>query len=266
MITPGTGSSTTPKRGVFILLEGVDRCGKTTQAALLVKHLLSLSLATVAFRFPDRTTQVGGLINQYLQSSVHTDDRAIHLLFSANRWEAAPALAKTLAAGTNVVCDRYAYSGVAFTSAKSSEDRSSLSGGDLTLGWCMGPDVGLPAPDAVIFLDLDQEEAEKRGGYGGERYEKRDLQIRVRRRFAELQSIDEEQGRVPWHVVDAKRSIGEVKKELASIVTDTMERVRRESAPLARMWGEGEYELPVSVKKMKIAEEGDEKAEEKKEN
>ena len=37
--------------------------------------------------------------------------------------------------------------------------------------------------------------------YGGERYEKRDLQIRVRQRFSELQSLDEKAGRVPWHVV-----------------------------------------------------------------
>ena len=99
------------------------------------------------------------MIDGYLTSSAPTDDRAIHLLFSANRWEAAPGLAETLSRGTNVVCDRYAYSGAAFTSAKSDEDRSSSSGGELTLDWCMGPDVGLPAPDAVIFLDLDQEEA-----------------------------------------------------------------------------------------------------------
>lgn len=54
MITTNTGSK---KRGAFILLEGVDRCGKTTQVSLLTKHLLNLSLATVAYRFPDRTTQ-----------------------------------------------------------------------------------------------------------------------------------------------------------------------------------------------------------------
>ena len=46
-----------PKRGAFILLEGVDRCGKTTQVSKLTAHLLNLSLATVAYRFPDRTTQ-----------------------------------------------------------------------------------------------------------------------------------------------------------------------------------------------------------------
>ncbi|KAL3770324.1 hypothetical protein ACHAW5_003452 [Stephanodiscus triporus] len=246
MITPPISTST-PKRGAFILLEGVDRCGKTTQVSLLVKHLLSLSIATAAYRFPDRTTQVGGLINEYLQSSVQTDDRAIHLLFSANRWEAAPKLVDTLARGTTIICDRYAYSGVAFTSAKRDEDRSSMSGGELTLDWCISPDVGLPAPDAVIFLDLDQDEAEKRGGYGGERYEKRELQIRVRQRFAELQSIDEKQGRIPWHVVDASQSMEEVKESIAGIVTGTIERVQSKTAPLRRMWAEGDYALPTQT-------------------
>ena len=37
--------------------------------------------------------------------------------------------------------------------------------------------------------------------YGGERYEKKELQMRVRSRFAELQRLDEKDGRVPWHVV-----------------------------------------------------------------
>ena len=39
--------------------------------------------------------------------------------------------------------------------------------------------------------------------------------MRVRKRFAELQSIDEKHGRVPWHVVDASQSIEEVKEKLA---------------------------------------------------
>ncbi len=164
MIVSGT-ATTNAKRGTFILLEGVDRCGKTTQCSLLLKHLLSLSVAAVAMRFPDRTTNVGQLINGYLASGQDLDDRAVHLLFSANRWEAAPRLAQDLADGKTIVCDRYAYSGVAFSSAKTREDRQSGSGGeDLTVDWCKAPDAGLPAPDAVIFLDLSQEESEKRGG------------------------------------------------------------------------------------------------------
>jgi hypothetical protein len=35
----------------------------------------------------------------------------------------------------------------------------------MSMEWCQNPDIGLPAPDAVIFLDLSQDEAEQRGGY-----------------------------------------------------------------------------------------------------
>ena len=107
-------------------------------------------------RFPDRTTAVGKLIDQYLQSSSHLDDRSIHLLFSANRWEAADEICRILASGTSIVCDRYAYSGVAFSAAKGNEQ--------MTMDWCQAPAKVLPAPDCVIYLDLSEEEAEKRGG------------------------------------------------------------------------------------------------------
>lgn len=39
------------------------------------------------WRFPDRTTQIGQMINAYLKGDTETDDAAMHLLFSANRWE-----------------------------------------------------------------------------------------------------------------------------------------------------------------------------------
>lgn len=239
------------KRGAFILLEGVDRCGKTTQCSLLMKHLLSLSIAAVAMRFPDRTTTVGQLINGYLSNAQNVDDRAIHLLFSSNRWEVSSTLAQTLADGKTVVCDRYAYSGVAFSSAKTKEDRhQSLTidgdiGTDLSVDWCKAPDVGLPAPDVVIFLDLSQEESEKRGGYGGERYEKRDLQIRVRKRFAELQAMDEVEGRIPWNVIDASQSIDQVQKDINKVVEETLHRVN-DGSPLCKMFQEGHYQLPSS--------------------
>jgi hypothetical protein len=83
--------------------------------------------------------------------------------------------------------------------------------------------------------------------YGGERYEKRELQIRVRHRFAELQSIDEKHGRVPWYVVDASKSVDEVKEMVSGIVSSTIERVESGTAPLRRMWREGEYELPTTT-------------------
>jgi len=78
-------------------------------------------------------------------------------------------LLRKLRAGTTLVVDRYAYSGVAFTAAKGAAG--------LDRAWCMAPDAGLPAPDAVFFLNLTVEQAAARGGYGEERYEKADFQV-----------------------------------------------------------------------------------------
>ena len=39
------------------------------------------------WRFPDRTTAIGKMIDAYLTSQAEIDDAAVHLLFSANRWE-----------------------------------------------------------------------------------------------------------------------------------------------------------------------------------
>lgn len=234
-----------PPRGTFILLEGVDRCGKTTQCGLLIKHLLTLSLSAVAMNFPDRTTPVGTIINSYLKSGNEMNDQAIHLLFSANRWESAPKLAQLISDGNVVICDRYAYSGVAFSSAKVGPNGENL----LPINWCMNPDIGLPAPDAVIFLDIDQEEAEKRGGFGNERYEKRDMQIRVRERFSQLKATDEEDGRVPWHVINASQSIDKVEAAIQTIAHETLRKVN-EGKPLYKMWENGDYKLPPCSKKL----------------
>lgn len=75
------------ERGCFILLEGLDRCGKSTQTKRLVEAMRAKDMDVAQMSFPDRTTAIGSLIDNYLRQSVDLDDQAIHLLFSANRWE-----------------------------------------------------------------------------------------------------------------------------------------------------------------------------------
>ena len=58
------------------------------------------------------------MINSYLQNTKEIDDHAVHLLFSANRWEQSSDMVASLKNGVTLVVDRYAYSGAAFTSAK----------------------------------------------------------------------------------------------------------------------------------------------------
>ena len=195
-------------RGAFILFEGVDRCGKTTQAQRLVESLRAQG--PVEFmRFPDRTTGIGQMINSYLQSDTDLDDKAVHLLFAANRWEAKSRLESLLQAGTTVVVDRYSYSGVAFSAAKEG----------MQVDWCMQPEVGLPAPDGVIYLDLTVEQAMTRGAFGEERYEKEDMQRKVRDNFfALMQGTGAGAGAdTAWHVLDASKSMDEVTADVQEV-------------------------------------------------
>jgi|APGre2960657444_1045066.scaffolds.fasta_scaffold04844_2 thymidylate kinase len=76
-------------RGAFIVLEGTDRSGKSTQVARLVASLNARGVRAEAWRFPDRTSGCGRMIDAYLraQPGSELDDGAVHLLFSANRWE-----------------------------------------------------------------------------------------------------------------------------------------------------------------------------------
>jgi len=81
--------ATVTRRGAFILFEGIDRCGKTTQSKLLAETLKREGNKVETMRFPDRTTTIGKMIDAYLKMGIDLHDRAIHLLFSANRWELA---------------------------------------------------------------------------------------------------------------------------------------------------------------------------------
>lgn len=142
------------------------------------------------------------------------------------------------------VCDRYAYSGVAFTSAKG-----------LDVEWCKNPDRGLPAPDCIIYLDLAIEEAaqvviclillffmvinctfeySQRGQFGEERYEKVEFQKTVRDKFFTLQQKDEEQRSIPWYVLDARKSIDELHQEISTIADEII--AQNNALPIKKLW------------------------------
>ncbi|TVY43216.1 Thymidylate kinase [Lachnellula subtilissima] len=165
-------------RGAFIVVEGLDRAGKSTQVKKLCDRLYAEGHNVKAIGFPDRTSPIGKMISSYLKCQTEMDDHAIHLLFTTNRWEKAQWVKDQIAHGYTLICDRYYYSGIVYSAAKRLPS--------LSLAWARQPEVGLPRPDRVMFLDLDPEAAVKRGGYGDEKYEKREMQERVRALFLGL--------------------------------------------------------------------------------
>lgn len=123
-----------------------------------------------------------------------------------------------------MICDRYAFSGVAFSASKPS----------LSYEWCKAPDVSLPAPDCVIFLDVSPEVAQQRGGYGEERYEKEEMQIRVREIFREIEAdtIQSNSGLI-WSTIDASGTLEDVESRIRNVVEPLYAGV---TAEIQKLW------------------------------
>ena len=76
-------------RGLLVAFEGIDRSGKSTVIEQLASRLDQCGLRWKRMRFPDREKPTGTLLDMQLRGSVSiSDERAVHLLFTANRWEA----------------------------------------------------------------------------------------------------------------------------------------------------------------------------------
>lgn len=170
------------KRGQLILIEGLDRTGKSTQGAVLNQRIPNSKL----IKFPDRSTNIGKIINNYLVDETFTlSDQSAHLLFLANRWELANSIIEDLQRGIFIILDRYVYSGLAYSLAKlrmSKEASNEMS----DKNWLFSPDKGLPKPDLTLFLTIDLEELGNRKGWGEERYEKQEFQKEVKSCFLEV--------------------------------------------------------------------------------
>ena len=102
------------RKGLFICVEGLDGCGKTTQTKLLVRKLRKMGWDAVYTAEPSRG-KIGQFIKKYcLHGEKRTSSIVEALLFAADRFEhvereVIPALNE----GKVVVSDRYVYSSLA---------------------------------------------------------------------------------------------------------------------------------------------------------
>lgn len=129
-----------------------------------------------------------------------------------------------IASGIDVVVDRYYHSGCVYSAAKLNPS--------LDLHWARMPEEGLPRPDIVLFLDISAEDAAKRGGYGEERYEKKDMQDRVRTLFRQMaESGDGED----LKTVNGGQAEDKVARDIQSLCAIALERIDNSGAPLKKL-------------------------------
>jgi dTMP kinase len=197
-------------RGLLIVLEGIDGAGTTTQADRLVDHLRGRGRRAAATREPSGGP-VGQLLREILlgrhrvEGGAPVTGHTMALLFAADRLDHLQReIEPLLAAGSDVVSDRYLMSSLAYQAEEA--DRS----------WVAQLARGVRRPDLAILIDVPVEVAARRRQQAArptERYDADAYLARVAENYRRLARADEATA-----IVDGDRPPDEVARAIAALV------------------------------------------------
>jgi dTMP kinase len=142
----------------FLVVEGVDGSGKSTQIKLMIKHLEENGIPYRYVHFPRTDSRIyGELIARFLRGdfgSLNTvDPYLVALLYAGDRKDASPLITEWLEQGYLVLLDRYVYSNVAFQCAKLTDLKQQKA----LRNWILDLEYNyndIPRPDLNILLDV----------------------------------------------------------------------------------------------------------------
>ena len=143
---------------MFIVLEGVDGSGKSTQIANLQRMFAEQGISTEYLHFPRfDAPYFGELIARFLRGELgsveQVDPYIVAMLYAGDRRDAAAMIRGWMAEGKVVICDRYVYSNIGYQCAKvaDAEEREKLRQWILNLEYDY---FAIPRPDVSLFLDV----------------------------------------------------------------------------------------------------------------
>lgn len=201
------------KRGRFIVFEGIDGAGKTTQIELLEKKLKEMGRRV--YRTAEPTESVsGGMLRDALAGITKRSACEMAALFTLDRIfhnvNPVHGIEKMLADGVDVICDRYYYSTLAYQ------------GSEIKGDWAFDLNLNCPEirrPDICIFMDLTPEQSMERirkGRVTFDIYENLDRLTQVRNRFYRVFEELKDTDRIC--IVDAARPIDVIHADIAQAV------------------------------------------------
>ena len=174
-------------RGKFLVLEGIDGSGTTTQLDRVVDYIRSRGFPAVATREPS-TGPIGKLLREALLGRLAMPDgsgldgRTMAMLFAADRFDHLQReVEPELAVGTTVVSDRYLLSSLAYQAEEADRD------------WVQVLARGVRKPDRTFLLDLPVEVAAQRrlaAGRPVERYDADSYLAKVAANYRALAKAD----------------------------------------------------------------------------
>ena len=190
---------------MFVTFEGLDGCGKTTQAVLLADALRGDGVEVVSTREPGGTP-LGEAIRDLVLHGGHVAPWAEAALYAASRAQHVDGVIRpALERGATVVCDRYVDSSVAYQGVGRGLGLEEVLALNLAV-------VGGLLPDRTVLVEIDPETAAERVGSSGDRIERDG--IALWRRVADAYRTLAERYPERYVVVDGRRSVPEVAEEI----------------------------------------------------
>ena len=202
-------------RGKFIVFEGIDGSGKSTQIELLKNNLEKRGLKCLSTLEPTYG-MVGEVLHDILSGKKMADPKVTASLFVADRLDhilnSEDGVLKSINEGTTVICDRYYFSSYAYQSVEVPRE------------WVISANrlaADTLRPDVTIFIDISAEVAMDRISKNRdsiELYENRERLERVREGYFSAFEIFKSEEKV--FVVDGNRSVLEIADEIEKIVVE----------------------------------------------
>ncbi|RAP49764.1 MAG: dTMP kinase [Methanosphaera sp. rholeuAM74] len=192
---------------MYIILEGIDGSGKSTQSQLLCKWLQERGYNASGMVEPTKSS-IGALIREKLQLEESTNDtnqQMLTLLFAADRLTLKDELEKVLSSKTDmVVSDRSFYSSVCYQNTDSIRPE-----------WIYEVNKYTLRPDLTIILDLDEEESVSRCD-GDEVFEDAKFLHKTRKNYLNLVNDED------IIKIDASGSIEEVQEIIRQVLIEKL--------------------------------------------
>lgn len=142
----------------FLVIEGLDGSGKSTQLKLLREHLEQHGVSYRYLHFPRLEEGVyGRLVARFLRGEMGSNDLVdpylVALLFAGDRADAAAQIRQWIDEGNLVIVDRYVYSNIAFQCAKLDQKKEQERLRDWILEFEFEYNQ-LPRPDLNLYLNV----------------------------------------------------------------------------------------------------------------
>src|SRR3990167_11308017 len=151
-------------KGKFIVFEGADGTGKTTQAKLLFNYLKKSQKDVVFFSFPNYQSAWGRMVRRYLDGEFgdvgEVSPYLASMLYAGDRLLESPRIRKWLKDGKTIICDRYMASNIAHQAAKIKDQKLKIK----YIKWLEELEYSenkIPKPDFSILLTIPQNIAQK---------------------------------------------------------------------------------------------------------